>query len=599
VSIGVACTAPTAFAQFNDVPAAAPAGGVYSTREADPPGRVGRLAEVIGQVWQFNPGRGEWLAAERNLPVTTGDRLSTDPGARAEVRIGSTLLRMDSRTEVEVLRLDDERFELRLHKGAALVRLQDRELAAQFSLLTDEGRFRTPRAGSYRFDRADARTQVTAIRGSMDFVDRDQVMTVREGQRIEFVVASTGRAQYAELGAARDAFAAWSSERDRMERDAADRVSDSSYVSPEMTGAEDLDRHGRWEQDPELGPVWIPLNVAVDWAPYTVGRWVWVSPWGWTWVDQAPWGFAPFHYGRWVQRYSRWCWTPGSYVARPVYSPALVNWSEPPPVYRPGVSISLNIFSGSGVRWSPLAPREPYRPAYISSPRHIREVNEAWFSGGGHASHRDRDGWLRDGGDSDRRGGRDGREGSRVISTVPAPGGVQGFPDRPGFRPPNNLPPSSMGGADRGRDMDRSGERDRDRDRDRNSPPARMNEGDRGATDNRRGDRRDERPVERTTRPVAAEPLGAVPRASQGSRTDSPGPAPTVPAPRAAVVLTAPRSMSNPWLTPSREDMRAREGGQPNDRASAQPRDRSEGNDRNDRNERRDFRGREPGSGGH
>jgi hypothetical protein len=25
-----------------------------------------------------------------------------------------------------------------------------------------------------------------------------------------------------------------------------------------------------------------------------------MSPWGWTWVDNAPWGFAPFHYGRWV-----------------------------------------------------------------------------------------------------------------------------------------------------------------------------------------------------------------------------------------------------------------------------------------------------------
>ena len=28
--------------------------------------------------------------------------------------------------------------------------------------------------------------------------------------------------------------------------------------------------------------------------------WVWLRPWGWTWVDDAPWGFAPFHYGRWL-----------------------------------------------------------------------------------------------------------------------------------------------------------------------------------------------------------------------------------------------------------------------------------------------------------
>lgn len=578
LSVGVVCTASTAFAQFNDVPPATPAGGVYSTRDADPPGRVGRLAEVIGQVRQFNPGRGEWLEAERNLPVTTGDRLSTDAGARAEVRVGSTLLRMDSRTEVEVLRLDDERFELKLLKGAALVRLQDRELAAQFVLLTEEGRFRTVRAGSYRFDRIDSRTQVTALRGSMDFVDRDQVMTVREGQRIEFVVASSGRAQYAELGAQRDAFAAWSSERDRMERDAGERVADSAYVSPEMTGAEDLERHGRWEQDPELGPVWTPLNVATGWAPYTVGRWVWVSPWGWTWVDQAPWGFAPFHYGRWVQRQSRWCWTPGAYVARPVYSPALVAWSSPPPVYRPGVSISLNFFSGSGVRWAPLSPREPYRPAYISSPRHIREVNEASYFHGGYAPRRDRD-LLRDGGDHDR---REGRDHPRVISTVPGMALPAGDPRRPGFATQNDEPSRSTRGDDRGRDIDRSAERDRqrerERERDRNTPSARSDGADRGASGGRRDDRRNERRDERPAEPGARPPT---------------------------VVSTAPGLTTNPRVRSSPDEAEQREGRERAERPVARPVERPEKDariersDRSDRTERRDFRGREPGSGGH
>mgnify|MGYP006969297544 CR=1 FL=1 len=63
-----------------------------------------------------------------------------------------------------------------------------------------------------------------------------------------------------------------------------------------------------------------------SWAPYTTGRWAWVAPWGWTWVDVAPWGFAPFHYGRWVPRGPYWAWSPGRYVARPVYAPALVGW---------------------------------------------------------------------------------------------------------------------------------------------------------------------------------------------------------------------------------------------------------------------------------
>ena len=79
---------------------------------ADPPGRVGRLSDIDGQVWLYSPDQGEWVTAPRNRPLTNGDRLSTDTGARAEVRIGSTTVRLDSGTELEVLRIDDERVAL-------------------------------------------------------------------------------------------------------------------------------------------------------------------------------------------------------------------------------------------------------------------------------------------------------------------------------------------------------------------------------------------------------------------------------------------------------------------------------------------------------
>ncbi len=49
-------------------------------------------------------------------------------------------------------------------------------------------------------------------------------------------------------------------------------------------------------------------------------------PWGWTWVDDAPWGFAPYHYGRWASFGGRWGWIPGPYGVTPVYAPALVAW---------------------------------------------------------------------------------------------------------------------------------------------------------------------------------------------------------------------------------------------------------------------------------
>jgi hypothetical protein len=110
--------------------------------------------------------------------------------------------------------------------------------------------------------------------------------------------------------------------------------------------------------------------VAVDWAPYREGRWAWVAPWGWTWVDDAPWGFAPFHYGRWVHWRGRWGWCPGEYRHRPVYSPALVAWVDQPV---PGASLSVTF--GRSMVWFPLGPREVFVPTYRASTRYREVVN--------------------------------------------------------------------------------------------------------------------------------------------------------------------------------------------------------------------------------
>src|SRR3954469_10813696 len=49
-------------------PAPAPGQG----QDVYPPGRVGRLADIDGQVWVLSPESDEWVAAVRNQPITTG-----------------------------------------------------------------------------------------------------------------------------------------------------------------------------------------------------------------------------------------------------------------------------------------------------------------------------------------------------------------------------------------------------------------------------------------------------------------------------------------------------------------------------------------------
>lgn len=363
LALSIACAWPALHAT---TAVAAPVPSQQEEQVADPPGRVGRISEVQGQVWLYHPDEGEWMAAELNRPLTSGDRLATDGNARSEVRIGSTTLRLDGATEIEVLRLDDDSLSLQLHAGSLAVRVRSRDRVREFELLTGEGRFTLQRTGRYRFDRADEASFVTVLSGRAYYEARNSALTVNAGQRAEFWLDRGDVPQYSIVEPERDSFSSWVAERDRAD----DRTASTRYVSPEMTGVEDLDRYGYWQDSPEYGALWVPRVVAPGWAPYTTGRWVWVAPWGWTWVDEAPWGFAPFHYGRWVYVGATWCWSPGTYVRRPVYAPALVAW-----IGGPRLSIGISVGGGSAVGWVPLAPREVYVPTYRVSPRYVRSVN--------------------------------------------------------------------------------------------------------------------------------------------------------------------------------------------------------------------------------
>ena len=331
---------------------------------ADPPARVGRLSLVEGDVTFHDTATREAAPATLNWPVTSGAALSTAPDARAEVRIGSTAIRLDGATALEFVQLDDQSIRLRVEYGAVAVRVRSREVADELVLETRDARVSLSEAGSYRIEagRAPDTTAVTAFQGAAH-VDADGVaVAVKPGRRAE--VASGGRARVVEASA--DAFDAWTLSRDR-----ADEVAQTTrYVSPETTGYESLDAHGDWREATGYGPVWYPRGVPAGWAPYRAGRWAWIEPWGWTWIDEAPWGFAPFHYGRWALIGGYWGWVPGAVVARPVYAPALVGW-----VGRPGWSVTIAVGSVAAVGWFPLAPREVFVPAYRCSTAYVRNVN--------------------------------------------------------------------------------------------------------------------------------------------------------------------------------------------------------------------------------
>lgn len=339
--------------------------------QGDPPSRVARLNLESGSV-SFRPGSvEEWAPASLNYPLTTGDHLWTDVDSRTEMHVGSTAIRMAPETALAFLNLDDRTVQLSLTQGALNVRLRQLADDEIFEVDTPNVAVTLLRPGDYRID-ADSNNGVTTVTvrgGDAQVTGGGAAFSVhpRESARI------TGGDQVSqELGAVPPPteFDSWCLARDRHEDQL---VQSARYVPRDMVGYEDLDENGVWNEVPDYGWVWRPRVVVAGWAPYRYGHWAWVEPWGWTWIDDEPWGFAPFHYGRWAVVGGGWVWVPGRMVVgvRPVYAPALVAF-----VGGPHFAVGVGVGGGVGVAaWFPLGPHEVYRPAYHVSEVYVRQVN--------------------------------------------------------------------------------------------------------------------------------------------------------------------------------------------------------------------------------
>jgi hypothetical protein len=336
--------------------------------EGDPPSRVARISILEGSVSIQPGGTGDWGNAVRNRPVTVGDKLWSDKDSRVELRAGQASIHLGSDTALSFLNLDQNITQMRLSEGSINFRVRELREGDLYEVDTPNLAFTVREAGAFRIDvneNGDS-TAVTVIRGDGEVAASGKTYPIHAGERgdfngVEEVQSAIDRAP------APDGLDRWASERDLRE----DNAVSSRYVSRDMVGYDDLDDYGDWRDEPNYGHVWYPRHVEADWAPYSMGSWSWVGPWGWTWVDEEPWGFAPYHYGRWSYINGGWGWCPGPIYAAPVYGPAFVGflgggWS---------VGFGFGGGFGYGVGWFPLGFGEPFCPWYSHSNTYIRNVN--------------------------------------------------------------------------------------------------------------------------------------------------------------------------------------------------------------------------------
>jgi hypothetical protein len=371
-SLSLSAAALPALAQ----PAPPPGAAAPDANAGDPPALAGRLSDITGTVTTHAAGADQWIPAAQNLPVTSGNAYWTEPQASATIEIGDDVVVMDGGTELDVTTLDQQNFTAVTPQGAIFIGLRDLPDGQALTINTPRGAVAITQPGEYEIVAGDTNnpTSVTVVAGEAHVTATGVDLDVRAQQSCSITGASTFQGGIVAIQ--QDQFL-----QAQLARFQPPRQSPPPAVASQvryMTGGQDLAQYGSWSQTQQYGQLWYPNNVASDWAPYRDGHWAYIAPWGWNWVDSQPWGFAPFHYGRWINDGGRWGWMAGAPGVAygggyPVYAPALVGFVGVPGGLLGGIGFGVGV--GIGVGWFPLGFRDPFVPWYHVSNGYFGNIN--------------------------------------------------------------------------------------------------------------------------------------------------------------------------------------------------------------------------------
>jgi hypothetical protein len=314
-----------------------------------------RISLIDGDVQIKTEDTEDWVPASINMPPRDGNRIWVPEGSKTELQLrDGTSLRLDEKSALDILTIEKDSFQFYLTEGHVYANFRGLR-GSLLQIDTQGSSVRTYDRSIFRIDiSGDGYTDISVYQGSIYAENRDGRTRVNEGKTLS--LREGAYAELAPLGPP-DEWERWNRERDRK---FAERRPPSRYLPDELnTYSNDFEENGRWVHVREYGYVWTPtVVVSAGWAPYRVGRWVWIGG-DYVWISHEPWGWVPYHYGRWAFVASMgWCWVPP--VRGAVYwGPGFVGWIHTP----------------TYVSWVPLAPREIYYGYGYYGPHSVNITN--------------------------------------------------------------------------------------------------------------------------------------------------------------------------------------------------------------------------------
>ncbi len=305
--------------------------------------RVVRISFIRGDVQIRRVGddgeKQEWERAALNLPIVEGDELATGPNTVVEIQLDSSNhIRLWENAYLKFTTLRDEGVAVSLPQGTMSLRsLSFNKDKSYFEIDAPETTISIERAGMFRIDAGDTRNseiRVTATEeGEAKVYTKSSGFTLRNGRTARIFIEGNYAGDYETDNVARitDEFDEWVLQRHAIIAKRLNEAYYDKYYDRDQFGAEDLNEHGEWIYTKKYGYVWKPyansISSYANWSPYRYGHWRLVPYYGWTWVNDEPWGWATYHHGRWIWDGAYWVWTPyaNSRWRRSWWQPAMIS----------------------------------------------------------------------------------------------------------------------------------------------------------------------------------------------------------------------------------------------------------------------------------
>ncbi|MEA5115226.1 MAG: DUF6600 domain-containing protein [Geobacteraceae bacterium] len=315
--------------------------------------RIGYMKGDVQISTKDNPE--DWFAAAVNTPLQEGDRIWVPAGGRNEVQIlGGVVIRLDAATSFDILSLGEDSYQFYLNVGRTYI--NNRRYGVEHIQVD------TPLSSISCYDNSlvmidaaeSGATEISVLSGEAYVETSNGKIRVTAGNTLR--ISEDLAAEFLPLNSP-DEWEQWNRDRDRM---LADGGASLRYLPEELDDyVSDFDANGSWLYASDYGYVWAPrVSLSVGWAPYRVGRWVWIGG-DYVWISGEPWGWAPYHYGRWIFiSKAGWCWVPPR-RGQVYWAPGYVGWVHTP----------------TDVSWVPLGPGDRYYARRRYSPDTVTTAN--------------------------------------------------------------------------------------------------------------------------------------------------------------------------------------------------------------------------------